>query len=191
VYPISRFIYISECSTGFSSSGGGEPRIFTLGVFWAPTSARELALHRWLLDMSQLVLFRSPLMALNDLLNGFKTYLLMFFHEALSLWFIVVLEWAGRLAEFALRLRMGYLTNVLGLKTTHAAAILNGCFGAETIMPVGMAFLADAFVGNYRMLFFSSVAYSLVSFLPYLLLFFSTLQTLRNKRRCTNYLVSL
>ena len=98
----------------------------------------------------------------------------MFIHEALSLWFIVVLEWAGRLAEYALWLRMTYLTDFLGLKTIHAAAIVNGCKGAETIMPIGMAFLADAFVGNYRMLFFSSDAYSLVSFLPNLLLFFST-----------------
>jgi peptide/histidine transporter 3/4 len=59
---------------------------------------------------------------------------------------------------------MTYLTDVWGLDTTHAAAIVNVCNGVENIMPVGMAFLADAFMGDYCMLLFSSHAYSLVSF---------------------------
>ncbi|XP_059428691.1 protein NRT1/ PTR FAMILY 5.5-like [Corylus avellana] len=107
--------------------------------------------------MSQLVLL-SPLMAF---LSRLKSYLFVFIQGKVSFWSIVVLGWAGRLAEYALWSRMTYLTE-LGLDTTHAAAIVNVCTGVETIMPTGMAFLVDAFVSDYRMLLFSStLAYSL------------------------------
>ncbi|XP_059428685.1 protein NRT1/ PTR FAMILY 5.5-like [Corylus avellana] len=55
---------------------------------------------------------------------------------------------------------MAYLTEFSGLDTSHAAAILNACKGVETLMPIGMAFLVDSFVGEYCMLLFSSLSYS-------------------------------
>jgi hypothetical protein len=113
-------------------------------------------------------------MALYDLIliiGRLKSCLFMFVHETVSFWFIVVLGWAGKLAEYALWSRMTYLTVDWKLDTTHAAAIVNGCKGVETIMPTGMTFLVDAFVSDYRMLLFSTLAYGLVSF-PNVLLFF-------------------
>ncbi|KAL4606158.1 hypothetical protein ACB092_09G082200 [Castanea dentata] len=53
-----------------------------------------------------------------------------------------------------------YLTNVWRLNITHAAAIVNVFSGVATIMPIGMAFLIDAFMGDYWMLLLSSLAYS-------------------------------
>ena len=57
-----------------------------------------------------------------------------------------------------------YLTNVWSLNITHAAAIVNVFSGVATIMPIGMAFLVDAFMGDYWMLLLSSLAYSFVGF---------------------------
>jgi hypothetical protein len=115
--------------------------------------------------MSQLVVFTSPL-ALYHVLSHLRSYLFIyrFIFEALSSWSIAVLELAARLAEYSLWSRMAYLTDFLGLDTSHAAAILNACKGVETLMPIGMAFLVDSFVGEYCMLLFSSLSYSLVSF---------------------------
>jgi peptide/histidine transporter 3/4 len=59
---------------------------------------------------------------------------------------------------------MTYLTNVWGLDITRAAAIVNVFVGLQFIMPVGMAFLVDAFLGHYRMLLLSSLACCFVSF---------------------------
>nr|POE88605.1 protein nrt1/ ptr family 5.5 [Quercus suber] len=55
---------------------------------------------------------------------------------------------------------MPYLTTVWNLNITRAAAIVNVFSGVATIMPIGMAFLVDAFMGDYWMLLLSSLAYS-------------------------------
>ncbi|XP_050243862.1 protein NRT1/ PTR FAMILY 5.5-like isoform X2 [Quercus robur] len=73
---------------------------------------------------------------------------------------ITVLIWADILTAYALFVMMQYLTNVWKLNFTHAAAIVNVFSGVATIMPVGMAFLVDAFMGDYWMLLLSSLAYS-------------------------------
>jgi hypothetical protein len=59
---------------------------------------------------------------------------------------------------------MPYLTTVWSFNLTHAAAIVNVFTGAATIMPIGMAFLVDAFMGDKWMLLLSSLAYSFVGF---------------------------
>ncbi|KAF3955343.1 hypothetical protein CMV_019426 [Castanea mollissima] len=73
---------------------------------------------------------------------------------------ITVLIWADILTAYALFVMMTYLTNVWKLNFTHAAAIVNVFSGVATIMPIGMAFLVDAFMGDYWMLLLSSLAYS-------------------------------
>nr|XP_023870579.1 protein NRT1/ PTR FAMILY 5.5-like isoform X1 [Quercus suber]XP_023870580.1 protein NRT1/ PTR FAMILY 5.5-like isoform X1 [Quercus suber]XP_023870581.1 protein NRT1/ PTR FAMILY 5.5-like isoform X1 [Quercus suber] len=73
---------------------------------------------------------------------------------------ITVLIWADILTNYALFVMTPYLTNVWSLNITHAAAIVNVFSGAATIMPIGMAFLVDAFMGDYWMLLLSSLAYS-------------------------------
>ncbi|XP_035545547.1 protein NRT1/ PTR FAMILY 5.5 [Juglans regia] len=55
---------------------------------------------------------------------------------------------------------MTYLTDMWKLDITHAAAIVNLFAGAATILPVGIAFLVDAFVGDYCCLLVSSLAFS-------------------------------
>ena len=65
-------------------------------------------------------------------------------------------------AAYAVWVMMTYLTNVWRLDLSHAAAIVNVFTGAATIMPLGMAFLVDAFMGDYWMLLLSSLAYSFV-----------------------------
>lgn len=115
--------------------------------------------------MSRLVVFTSPL-AIYHVLSRLRSCLFIyrFIIEALSSLPVAVLELAGRLAEYSLWSRMAYLTEFSGLDTSHAAAILNACKGVETLMPIGMAFLVDSFVGEYCMLLFSSLFYSFVSF---------------------------
>ena len=68
-----------------------------------------------------------------------------------------------------------YLTNVWSLNITHAAAIVNVFSGVATIMPIGMAFLVDAFMGDYWMLLLSSLAYSFVGFQDFTLFFYVSL----------------
>ncbi|XP_059428693.1 protein NRT1/ PTR FAMILY 5.5-like [Corylus avellana] len=113
--------------------------------------------------------FQNDHSILRDSIYKFLNTLLVLAHQAVANQEVFtlgyaradVLEWAGRLAEYALWSRMTYLTDVWGLDTTHAAVIVNVCKGVETLMPIGMAFIADAFMGNYCMLLFSSHAYSL------------------------------
>ncbi|XP_075637384.1 protein NRT1/ PTR FAMILY 5.5-like [Castanea sativa] len=77
-----------------------------------------------------------------------------------------VLVWADVLIAYALFVMMPYLTTVWNLNITRAAAIVNVFYGVASIMPIGMAFLVDAFIGDYWMLLLSSLAYSIgVSFL--------------------------
>ncbi|KAG6640180.1 protein NRT1/ PTR FAMILY 5.5 [Carya illinoinensis] len=74
---------------------------------------------------------------------------------------IKVLEWADKLVEFStMFVLMTYLTEMWKLDITHAAAIVNLFAGAATILPIGMAFLVDAFVGDYYCLLVSSLAFS-------------------------------
>ncbi|KAK7818828.1 protein nrt1/ ptr family 5.5 [Quercus suber] len=79
---------------------------------------------------------------------------------ALSSSSIAVLIWADILTAYALFVMMPYLTTVWNLNITRAAAIVNVFSGVATIMPIGMAFLVDAFMGDYWMLLLSSLAYS-------------------------------
>ncbi|KAG6697614.1 hypothetical protein I3842_09G209900 [Carya illinoinensis] len=55
---------------------------------------------------------------------------------------------------------MIYLTEIWNLDIILSAAIINGFNGVENIMPIGMAFFVDAFMGEYWMLLLSSLAYS-------------------------------
>ncbi|KAK9986062.1 hypothetical protein SO802_031013 [Lithocarpus litseifolius] len=73
---------------------------------------------------------------------------------------ITVLVWADILTAYALFVMMPFLTTVWNLNITRAAAIVNVFSGVATIMPIGMAFLVDAFMGDYWMLLLSSLAYS-------------------------------
>ncbi|KAF5476233.1 hypothetical protein F2P56_007966 [Juglans regia] len=72
---------------------------------------------------------------------------------------IRVLAWAHKLVEFAMWDIMTYLTEIWKLDITHSAAIINGFKGVEAIMPIGMAFFVDTFMGEYWMLLLSSLAY--------------------------------
>ena len=72
--------------------------------------------------------------------------------------------WVDILIAPALFMMMTYLTDVWKLDFTHAAAIVNVFSGVATIMPIGMAFLVHAFMGDYWMLLLSSLAYSFVGF---------------------------
>ena len=77
---------------------------------------------------------------------------------------IAALVWADILTGYAMFVMMTYLTNVWGLTITHAATIVNVFNGVATIMPIGMGFLVDTFMGDYWMLLLSSIAYSFVGF---------------------------
>lgn len=113
----------------------------------------------------------SSLLYCNHSLQVIRNLLLIFFFPP-----SVVLVWADILAMYAVWVMMTYLTNVWKLNLTHAAAIVNVFNGAAAILPIGMAFLVDAFMGHYRMLLLSSVAYSIVRskfpVLRFLFLFF-------------------
>ncbi|GAV68519.1 PTR2 domain-containing protein [Cephalotus follicularis] len=73
---------------------------------------------------------------------------------------VTALIWADIVAWYAVWVMMTYLTNVWKLEVTHAAAIVNVFMGAAIIMPIGMAFMVDTFMGDYSMLLLSSLAYS-------------------------------
>ncbi|KAG9138628.1 hypothetical protein Leryth_020468 [Lithospermum erythrorhizon] len=74
---------------------------------------------------------------------------------------IRVLIWADLLAMYAMWVMMTYLTDVWKLSLTHAAGIMNIWGGISLTLPIGFAYIVDTFLGNYRMLAFSSVAYSI------------------------------
>ena len=77
---------------------------------------------------------------------------------------MVILVWANILTAYALFVMMTYLTNVWSLNITHAAAIVNLFIGVAAIMPIGMTFLVNAFMGDYWILLLSSLAFSFVGF---------------------------
>ncbi|KAK9153550.1 hypothetical protein Sjap_001030 [Stephania japonica] len=74
---------------------------------------------------------------------------------------IIVLIWADILAAYSVWLLMTYLTDVWKVSFTRAAATVNIFTGASSVMQIGAAFLVDTLLGNYWMLFLSSVAYSI------------------------------
>ncbi|GMY25463.1 protein nrt1/ ptr family 5.5 [Fagus crenata] len=68
---------------------------------------------------------------------------------------------ADILTAYAIFVMMTYLTDVWSLTITHAAAIVNVFTGVAAIMPIGMGFLVDTFMGDKWMLLLSSIAYSI------------------------------
>ena len=84
------------------------------------------------------------------------------------------------LTAYALFVMTPYLINVWKLNIARAAAIVNVFSGVATIMPIGMAFLVDAFMGDYWMLLLSSLAYSFVGFqnFPHFFCVYTMLQVL-------------
>ncbi|XP_073155337.1 protein NRT1/ PTR FAMILY 5.5-like [Henckelia pumila] len=70
------------------------------------------------------------------------------------------LLWADILVGYALFVVQNYLTDVWNLDVTHAAGIVNIWGGICKILPLFFLFLVDAFLGNFKMLVISSVAYS-------------------------------
>ncbi|PWA50771.1 proton-dependent oligopeptide transporter family [Artemisia annua] len=75
--------------------------------------------------------------------------------------FLTALIWADLLAAFAMYVMMTYLTNVWSLSTTHAAGIINIWNGITPALAIVFAFLVDSFIGDFYMLVFSSIAYSI------------------------------
>ncbi|CAI9782400.1 unnamed protein product [Fraxinus pennsylvanica] len=61
---------------------------------------------------------------------------------------------------YAMYMMMQYLTTVWKLGFTPAAAILNVFWGLVGTLPLLLQFLVDTVMGNYRMLFISSISYS-------------------------------
>lgn len=66
-------------------------------------------------------------------------------------------------AGYILWLMMVYLTNVWKLELVHAAAIINVWMGLSKVLPVVFAHLADAFLGNFFVVLFSSLSSMIVS----------------------------
>lgn len=58
-----------------------------------------------------------------------------------------------------------YLTGPLGLSKATAAENVNTWTGVTTVLPLLGAFIADSYLGRYRMILISSVLYVLVSLL--------------------------
>ncbi|KAL3617531.1 hypothetical protein CASFOL_037852 [Castilleja foliolosa] len=74
---------------------------------------------------------------------------------------ISALLWADILVAYALFVMQNYLTDVWKLSFTHSAGILNIWGGISMILPVFFLFLVDSILGNFTMLVFSSIAYTL------------------------------
>ncbi|GAB4833982.1 hypothetical protein Ancab_032234 [Ancistrocladus abbreviatus] len=73
---------------------------------------------------------------------------------------VMGLMWADVFADYVLWMTMTYLTDVWKLDYTHAAGILNIWGGLALILPIGLAHLADAFLGNFCILLFTTLSYS-------------------------------
>lgn len=57
---------------------------------------------------------------------------------------------------------IGYLTDSLGQSMATAAANVNAWTGAASLCPLFGAFVADSFLGRYRMIIVASLLYTLV-----------------------------
>lgn len=68
-----------------------------------------------------------------------------------------------------------YLTKVMGEPTVTAARNVNVWFGVSTILPVVGAFVADAYLGRYDTILYSSLIYVLVR--PFSILFLQPLSS--------------
>lgn len=73
---------------------------------------------------------------------------------------ISALLWADILVAYALFVLQNYLTDVWDLSLTHAAGILNIWNGIYRILPVFFLYLVDSFLGNFKLLVVTSIAYS-------------------------------
>nr|GMD44976.1 protein NRT1/ PTR FAMILY 5.5-like [Ipomoea batatas] len=71
------------------------------------------------------------------------------------------LKWAHIIAEYALFVLINYLTNTWGLGFAHAAGIINLFFGISKVLEISFAFMADAYLGIFKMLLLSSLVYSI------------------------------
>ncbi|XP_019186484.1 PREDICTED: protein NRT1/ PTR FAMILY 5.6-like [Ipomoea nil] len=69
-------------------------------------------------------------------------------------------KWFNIAAEYALFLLMAYLTDAWRLGFAHAAGIINIWTGFSKLLSLYGAFMADK-IGNYRMLLYSSIVYSI------------------------------
>ncbi|KAL9243468.1 hypothetical protein vseg_017352 [Gypsophila vaccaria] len=70
------------------------------------------------------------------------------------------MTWADVFTYYILWLMMAYLTDVWKLELSHAAAIVNVFMGLLKITPLLFSHLADAFLGNFRLLLLSTLSYS-------------------------------
>ncbi|CAA2964178.1 NRT1 PTR FAMILY [Olea europaea subsp. europaea] len=76
--------------------------------------------------------------------------------------FIIFIEFAERLSYFGLATSLIiYLTKVIHLDIKTAAKNVNYWIGVTTLMPLLGGFLADAYLGRFSTVFFSSIVYIL------------------------------
>lgn len=73
---------------------------------------------------------------------------------------ISALLWADILVAFALFVLQNYLSDVWDLSLTHAAGILNIWNGVYRILPVFFLYLVDRFLGHFKLLVVTSIAYT-------------------------------
>lgn len=72
-------------------------------------------------------------------------------------------SWVNMFASYILWLMMVYLTDVWGLELVHAAGTINIWMGLIKILPIVFAHLADAYLGNFLVVLFSSLSSMIVS----------------------------
>ncbi|KAI3464330.1 hypothetical protein Pfo_020993 [Paulownia fortunei] len=98
-----------------------------------------------------------------------------------SAFFVIGVEVAERFTYYGISSNLvTYLTGPLGLSTATAAANVNAWSGTASLLPLPAAFLADSFLGRYRMIIIASLLYILG------LGFLSLSATLFNSSDCQN-----